>query len=119
MVGRDTEVDASDAGLGLWPAAASGALGRRHTAKPKQRAVPSRSPLAGGQLPTEFADHLRDVCAIDDEALVRQVPSAQGARLDAKHVEAPRRAVRPNGIRDELPTKVIGRLTHESDCGAV
>jgi hypothetical protein len=28
MIGRDTEVDAGDAGLRLWPAAASGALVR-------------------------------------------------------------------------------------------
>jgi hypothetical protein len=27
--------------------------------------------------------------------------------------------VRPNRILDEPPTKVIGRPTHESDCGAV
>jgi hypothetical protein len=64
--------------------------GRRHTAKPKQRAVPSRSPLAGGQLPTEFADHLRDVC---DRPRSAGAPGTQRARRPARrqHVEAPRR----------------------------
>jgi hypothetical protein len=113
-----------------WPRGISG--GRWSPTSPRGRfaawcfyvLASSRAPCALGTWRTSASRSIAQTSRRWSANSVGSCPPASGERDGTARCfgfEVCRRpsAVRPNRILDELPTKVIGRLTRESDCGAV